>query len=121
MNAREAAALIATNAALTMALVAGYAFWFAPARAPAFAVLDVGELYRLKEHQVAAVLVKRDASDEERTTALKQAAAFGPEVTALIQSLPGECRCLVLARGAVIGPAQRLPDLTPDVRRRLGL
>jgi hypothetical protein len=121
MNTRQAAPLIVTNAALTIALVAVYAFWLAPARVPAFAVLDVGELYRLKEHQVAAVLVKRDASDEERTAALKQAAAFGPEVTALLQALPEECRCLVLARGAVIGPAQRLPDLTPDVRRRLGL
>lgn len=121
MNARQAAALIATNAALTVALVAVYAYWLAPARATSFAVLDVGELYRLKEHQVAAVLVKRDASDEDRAAALKQAAAFGPEVTALLQALPEECRCLVLARGAVIGPAQRLPDLTPDIRRRLGL
>ena len=27
----------------------------------------------------------------------------------------------VLARGAVVGPALLLPDLTPEVRRRLGL
>jgi hypothetical protein len=121
MSIRQAILLVAINVALSIVLLAAYALRFAPAQAPRFAVLDVGELYRLKENQVAAVLVKHDASDEERATALKRAAAFGAEVTALIQALPEECRCLVLARGAVIGPAQRLPDLTPDVRRRLGL
>ena len=85
------------------------------------AVLDIGELYRLKETQFATVLVKRDSTDEDRALALKRAAAFGLEVTNLIQSLPDECRCLILARGAVVGPAPLLPDLTPEVRRRLGL
>jgi hypothetical protein len=118
MTARLAAQIITLNAALSIAALTVYAFWIAPSRTQAFAVLDVVELYRLKEHEVAAVLVKRDASDDERAAALKRAAAFGLEVTALIQSLPEECRCLVLARGAVIGSA---PDLTPDVRRRLGL
>ncbi len=121
MNARQAALLVATNAALSIALLAGYAHWLAPAKPPTFAVLDVGELYRLKENQVAAVLVKRDASDEERASALRHAASFGQEVTTLIQALPEECRCLILARGAVVGPAPLLPDLTPEVRRRLGL
>ena len=38
------------------------------------------------ERQVAAVLVKRDASDEERAGALRRAAGFGTEVST--------CRCL---------------------------
>lgn len=121
MNARTAAILILTNALLSAVFIGAYALWFAPPRVPILAVLDVGELYRLKETQVAAVLVKRDSSDEDRALALKRAAAFGLEVTSLIQSLPEECRCLILARGAVVGPAPFLPDLTPEVRRRLGL
>lgn len=121
MSARTTALLVGVNALLSAALIAGYALWLAPSRAPAFAVLDVGELYRLKESQVAAALVKRDASDEERGAALKRAAAFGAELTTLMQSLPEECRCLVLVRGAVIGPPTLLPDLTPEVRRRLGI
>ena len=84
-------------------------------------MLDVGELYRLKEAQVTTMLVKREATDEERATALKRASAFGMEMTHLIESLPTECRCLILARGALVGPANQLPDLTPEVRRRLGL
>lgn len=121
MNARTTAILILTNVLLSAVLIGAYSRWVTPAKLPALAVLDVGELYRLKETQVATVLVKRDSTDEDRTLALKRAAAFGLEVTNLIQSLPDECRCLILARGAVVGPAPLLPDLTPEVRRRLGL
>ena len=118
MNAKTVVAVLIANALLSTALLIGYALWMAP---PRFAVLDVGELYRLKESQVTAVLMKRDATEEERTTALKTAGSFGNEVTSLLQTLHDECRCLVLARGAVIGQPQALPDLTPDVRKRLGL
>jgi hypothetical protein len=121
LTVKGASVLILSNALLSAVIVGAYALWFAPPRAPVLAVLDVGELYRLKETQVATVLLKRDSTDEDRALALKRAAAFGLEMTNLIQSLPNECRCLILARGAVVGPAPLLPDLTPEVRRRLGL
>ena len=121
MKVKTASMLILTNALVSAVFIGGYALWFTPAKLPVLAVLDLGELYRLKETQVAAVLVKRDATEEDRALALKGAAAFGLEVTTLIQSLPEECRCLILARGAVVGAAPLLPDLTPEVRRRLGL
>jgi hypothetical protein len=88
---------------------------------PRFSVLDVGELYRAKENQVATMLVKRDATEADRAAALKHAAAFGVEVGVLIDTLRDECGCLILARGAVVGPSPQLPDLTPEFRRRLGL
>ena len=121
MNAKAAAQLVGANALVSAALIALVHLWLVPERLPALAVLDVAELYRLKELQVAAVLVKRDASDEERTGALRGAAGFGAEVSTLLEKLPDECRCVVLARGAVVGAAPLLRDLTPDVRRRLGL
>ena len=121
MNIKAALSLVLVNALMSAALLIAYALWFTPARAPRFAVLDVAELYRLKETQIATVLVKHDATLDDRATALKRASAFGAEVTDLIQSLPEECRCLVIARGAVLGPAPHVPDLTPEVRRRLGL
>jgi len=121
MTLRQAAFIVAVNVLVTVMLLAAYAAWSAPARAPAFAVLDVGEIYRAKENQVASVLVKRDASEEDRAAALKHAAMFGLEVAALIETLRDECGCLIIARGAVVGPATRLPDFTPEVRRRLGL
>ena len=121
MNARAAALLVGVNALVSAVLIALVHLWLVPERLPALAVLDVAELYRLKELQVTAVLVKRDASDEERAGALRRAAGFGTEVSTLLQALPGECRCIVLARGAVMGSEPLLQDLTPDVRRRLGL
>ena len=121
MNSRATVLLVGLNALVSAVLIALAHVWLAPPRAPALAVLDVAELYRLKELQVAAVLVKRDASDEERTGALRGAAGFGAEVSTLLEKLPDECRCGVLARGAVVGAAPLLRDRTPDVRRRLGL
>ena len=121
MSPRTAALLVLANALLSALIIVAYALWIAPVVAPRLAVLDVGELYRLKETQVAKVLVKLDASEADRALALQRASAFGLELTNLIQSLPEECHCLILARGAVVGPAPLLPDLTPDVRRRLGL
>ncbi len=118
MKTRIALLLLLASALVNAALLAAYALWIAP---PRLATLDVGEIYRLKEAQVAAVLTKREASDEERIAALKTAGSFGAEVTALIETLPKECRCLILARGAVIGERDSLPDLTLEVRRRLGL
>ena len=121
MTRRDAAYLLALNALVSVALLTAGAHWVFGPQKTAFAVLDVADLYRVKESQVAAVLVNHNASETERTTAIARAAAFSTELTALIETLPEECRCLVLARGAVIGATPPLPDLTADVRRRLGL
>ena len=121
MTRRDAAYLLALNALVSVALLTAGAHWAFRSQKTTFAVLDVAELYRVKESEVAAVLVTHNASEAERATAIARAASFGTELTALIEALPEECHCLVLARGAVIGAAVPLPDLTPDVRRRLGL
>lgn len=100
---------------------AAAAAWITTREPPRFAVLDVAELYRAKETQATAVLVKREATEAERAAQLRHAAAFGAELAALLRTLPRECRCVVLARAAVVAAEPALPDLTPDVRRRLGL
>lgn len=121
MTRLDAARLIAINALVSLATVAGIALWMQHTRQPAFGTLDVAELYRLKETQVAAVLVKRDSADSDRLMAIQQAAAFGAELGKIIESLPQECGCMVLARGAVLGTGVQLVDLTPAVQLRLGL
>ena len=121
MTRFDAARLIAINAVVTLAMVAGASLWMQHNQKLTFGTLDVAELYRLKESQVAAVLVKRDSGDAERILAIQRAATFGAEVSKVIETLPEECGCLVLMRGAVLGSGTHLVDLTPDVRRRLGL
>jgi len=121
MNAKTVLAILLANALISAGLILGHAAWLSPEPAPRLAVLDVGELYRLKEMQLTAVLTRREATEEERARALQGAGAFGAEFLTLLHALQEECRCLILARGAVIGPNEALPDLTPDVRRRLGL
>ena len=121
MTRLDAARLIAINTVVSLALAAGVAAWMQRTQKPTFGTLDVAELYRLKEAQVAAVLVKRDSGDAERILAIQRAAIFGAELSKLIDTLPEECGCLVLTRGAVLGTGANLIDLTPDVRRRLGL
>jgi hypothetical protein len=80
-------------------------------------------LYRAKEGQVTAQLLRRDASDTDRAAALRDAAAFGEQIERLVASLPADCRCLVFTQGALIGSGAggRITDLTPQLRRQLGL
>ena len=121
MTRLDAARLVAINTVVSLALAAGVAAWMQRTQKPTFGTLDVAELYRLKEAQVAAVLVKRDSGDAERILAIQRAAIFGAELSKLIDTLPEECGCLVLMRGAVLGSGAQLVDLTPAVRQRLGL
>ena len=121
MTARAALVVVIVNALLSAALLAAYATWIAPSRSPRLAVLDVAELYRLKEREIAAVLLKTDASEPDRLNALKRASEFGTQITTVIELLPAECGCLILTRGAIAGSSTTLFDLTPSVRQRLGL
>ena len=120
MKPLHAITLVLINVLVTVTLIVTYGLWLAPSR-PRLATLDVVELYRLKEAQVRAVLMKSGATEQERENALKQASGFGEEIARLIDLLPADCGCLVLARGALIGRAQDVPDLTPEVRRWMGL
>lgn len=121
MNGRTlivCALLSLVNAAAILALYhAGYA---GNARQQ-IATLDIAEIYRLKESEFSAILMKPGASEVERAQAIERARAFGAELASLTQSLPRECGCLVLTKAAVVGGGANIPDLTPIVKRRFGL
>lgn len=88
MNVRTSLVLLIASAVINAALLVVYAVWIAPPRMPRLATLDVGELYRLKETQVAAMLLKREATDEDRS-----AHSSAPALSAR-KSRPSFKRCL---------------------------
>ena len=104
------------NAAL---LVAVYHAWNGVRAHPRIAVLDVAEIYRMKESEFAALLMKPGATEADRVRAIELARTFGTDLAALTQSLPADCNCLVLTKAAVVGGG--IADLTPEVKRRFGL
>jgi hypothetical protein len=118
----ELALIVGLNAALSLALVLA-ASWLLPASGQRFATVDIASLYRAKEGQVTAQLLRRDASDTDRAAALREAASFGEQLDRLVARLPADCRCLVFTQGALIGAGagSRIADLTPQLRRQLGL
>lgn len=122
MSRSELALIVGLNAALSLALVLA-ASWLLPASGQRLATVDIASLYRTKEGQVTAQLLRRDASDTDRAAALREAAAFGEQLDRLVARLPADCRCLVFTQGALIGSGagSRIADFTPQLRRQLGL
>ena len=106
------------NAAAMLTL---YHAWNVGGTRQRVATLDIAEIYRLKESEFSAILLKPGASEAERAQAIERARAFGAELAALTQSLPRECGCLVLTKAAVVGGGANVPDLTLEVKRRFGL
>ena len=104
------------NAAL---LIAAYHVWNGARTQPRIAMLDVAEIYRLKESEFAALLMKPGATEADRARAIELARTFGAALSALTERLPAECNCLVLTKAAVVGGG--IADLTPEVKRRFGL
>jgi hypothetical protein len=102
-------------------LLAIYHAWNGGQSRQKIATLDIAEIYRLKESQFSAILTKPGASEAERAQAIEQARAFGAELASLTQSLPRECGCLVLTKGAIVGGGANIPDLTSQVKRRFGM
>jgi len=116
------AAVLAASAAVSLLVSASVALILL-AGTSAIATVDIASIYRAKEGQVTAQLLRRDASDTDRAAALREAAAFGEQLDRLVARLPADCRCLVFTQGALIGSGagSRIADLTPQLRRQLGL
>ena len=122
MSRAAIVAVLAASAAVSL-LVSACVAWILPAGTSAIATVDIASLYRTKEGQITAQLLRRDASDTDRAAALREAAAFGEQLDRLVARLPADCRCLVFTQGALIGSGagSRIADLTPQLRRQLGL
>ena len=83
-------------------------------------VIDLGEVYRAKEREFANLgRPQRDAPTQDRAMALAQ--KFSEALPRAIDSLPQDCGCLVLIKSAVVGNTPNTLDLTPLLKRKLGI
>lgn len=111
--------------ALVSAAVAGAALWAYDhyVRVPQtvrFAVVDVSDIYRLKTTKLVDEMLRAGEGKEARDAVKSSADNFGEEVERLTSAVAADCRCVVLARPAVVAGAS-VPDYTDALKRRLGL
>ena len=81
-------------------------------------VVDVAEIYRLKEAEFAA-LMTRGNSDADRQQAMDLATRFAQRLPRALEELPADCRCLVVLKSALAGPTARTLDLTALLKTKV--
>lgn len=83
-------------------------------------VVDVGEVYRLKETEFTQI-VTRTSSEDERQKALLMARRFAQRLPLALEELPRDCRCLVVVRSAVAGVPPNAVDLTASLKHKVDM
>lgn len=81
-------------------------------------VVDVAEVYRMKEAEFAS-LITAGITGEERNAAIERASEFARRLPVALDELPGDCRCLVVLKSAVAGRAANTRDLTALLKMKL--
>lgn len=81
-------------------------------------VIDLAEIYRAQEASFTRQITAA-RSDAERDAALAKVSTFTQRLTLALESLPRECNCLVLIKGAATAPPGRLRDLTAELQHKV--
>ena len=82
-------------------------------------VVDVLEVYRVKEAQFAEAVAKA-TTDADRQQAMLLAREFSKRLPAALDELPVECGCLVVVKSALAGSSRHVVDLTALLKRKVG-
>jgi hypothetical protein len=108
-----------TLAVTTSALTVYHRFVLTPS--VRFAVVDVGEVYRLKEKQILQVVTKPSVTDADKQAAVNMTMEFAKALPAALEQLHQECKCFVLVRSAVAAETPNTLDLTPLLKQKVGV
>lgn len=81
-------------------------------------VVDLAEVYRVKEDEFTRRLTTAQ-SEEERQATLQMARSFAQRLPLALESLPAECGCLVVLKASVAGPTPYTVDLTARLRQKV--
>ena len=110
--------LAATVFIVTVALLVYDRLFVRPARI--IGIVDVGEVYRLKEAEFTQIVTK-GVSDDERERAILMARQFAQRLPVALEELPRDCACFVVVRSAVAGIPPNATDLTALLKRKVDL
>ena len=106
-------------ATLAAGLAVYHTRWVQPAQA--IGVVDISDIYHAKEREYSDLLSRTGATDEGQHRAREMAGQFAAALPKALTEMPAECQCLVLLRSAVVGDTPTTVDLTPLLRRKLGM
>lgn len=124
INHRINSAALVLHALVTTSLIAaailGYDHYVRRPNTPRFAILDTPSLYQLKTEQLLVSLKGSVSSDMAHAHFAQDSASFVTALSDLASEYSRTCRCVLLARGAVVDSAA-LPDYTDAAKKRLGL
>ena len=110
------ATLLATLLAIAAALAAYHHWIVRPALR--VGIVDLGEVYRLKEAEFTLTLTT-PGSDDERLRAITTARRFAQRLPVALDELTQECSCLVVLRSAVAAAPPRTVDLTARLKQKV--
>lgn len=114
---KQAVLNAAVSLLVSAASLLAYDRWvFRPAQL--VGVVDVADVYRVKEAEFAALLTA-GRSDDDRVKAMELATRFAKRLPQALDELPLECRCQVVMKSAVAGSSANTVDLTARLRAKL--
>jgi hypothetical protein len=86
-----------------------------------FGVVNLGQVYREKEQEFTNTITAQGVTDADRDKAIKSAQDFAARLPKAMQSLSDDCGCVVLMGNAVGAIPAGVIDLTPALRKKVGL
>jgi hypothetical protein len=81
-------------------------------------VVDVAEVYRLKEAEFTQFVTKA-STESDHQKALLMARQFAQRLPVALEELPRDCHCLVVVRAAIAGSPPDAIDLTVALKHKL--
>jgi hypothetical protein len=94
---------------------------FARMRELRVAVVDVAAVYRWKEAHFTTLLTQPGSDSRADVSPPELAAEFARELPAALEEIVAECHCLLLTRAVLAGQPAHVPDLTANLKQKLGM
>lgn len=120
MHKTETAVVIAGSVLFTLVLLIPVAYMAHRALPPAVATVDLQKLVEEEQQRSAqAITATGGALPEAQRKAAEQAAiGFSSKLSAAVEALSVDCKCVLMNKAAVLGGGS--VDLTDMVRTRMG-